>query len=121
MRSPPRRPWIWLSDAQGRVALAPHDGIVGVGESGSRPCVDTLFMAFPSRARAMADDLKPMEAPITVERSYLVGGKRVTFQVVFPASLGTEIGLENAYTAAQKIILRCEGKNIAVKELKLGE
>lgn len=71
--------------------------------------------------RLVADDLKPMEAPITVERSYLVGGKRITFQVVFPASLGKEIGLENAYMAAQKIILRCEGKNIAVKELKLGE
>jgi len=69
----------------------------------------------------MADDLKPMEAPITVERSYLVGGKRVTFQVVFPASLGKEIGLENAYTAAQRLILRCEGKNVQVKELKLGE
>jgi hypothetical protein len=86
-----------------------------------------VLAATPFSARAplapgpMADDLKPMEAPITLERSYLVGGKRITFQVVFPASLGKEIGLENAYTAAQKIILRCEGKNIAVKELKLGE
>lgn len=69
----------------------------------------------------MADDLKPLEAPIIVERNYLVGGKRVTVQVVFPSALGKDIGLEHSYQAAQRILLRVEGKNVAVKELKLGE
>lgn len=69
----------------------------------------------------MADDLKPMEAPVTLEKNYLVGGKRITVQVVFPSSLGKEIGLENSYTAAQRAIVRVEGKNVTVKELKLGE
>lgn len=69
----------------------------------------------------MPDDLKPMSAPIIVEKNFLVGGKRVTFQVVFPASLGEEVGLENVYACARKLLIRSEGKNVTVKELKLGE
>lgn len=69
----------------------------------------------------MADDLKPLSAPITVERHFLVGGKRVTFQVVFPAFIGKEIGLENVYACARKVLLRVEAKGADVRELKLGE
>jgi len=69
----------------------------------------------------MPEDLKPLKAPITLERNYLVAGKRVTFQVIFPADLGAEIGIENVYACAQRAIIRAEGKNSTVKELKLGE
>ncbi len=69
----------------------------------------------------MPDDLKPLEAPITVERNYQVAGKRITVQVVFPSSLGKLIGLENSFTAAQAILVRVEGKHVEVKELKLGQ
>jgi hypothetical protein len=69
----------------------------------------------------MPDDLKPMEAPITLEKNFLVAGKRITVQVVFPSSLGKQIGLENAYAAAQSALVRVESKHAAVKELRLGE
>ena len=69
----------------------------------------------------MPDDLKPMQAPITVEKNFLVGGKRVTFQIIFPAILGAEIGLENTYQCAQRILVRAESKHAPVKELKHGE
>lgn len=69
----------------------------------------------------MSENLKPLKAPITVEKNYLVAGKRITFQVVFPASIGEEIGLENVYVCAQKILVRADSKNATVKELKLGE
>lgn len=69
----------------------------------------------------MPDDLKPMQAPITVEKNYLVAGKRVTFQIIFPAILGAEIGLENTFQCAQRIIVRADSKHATVKELKLGE
>lgn len=69
----------------------------------------------------VTDELKPLAAPITVEKNFLVGGKRVTFQAVFPAFLGKEIGLENVYKCAQKVLVRVEGKGVEVRELKLGE
>lgn len=69
----------------------------------------------------MPDDLKPLSAPIIVEKHYLVAGKRVAFQIVFPASLGEEIGIENVYTCAQRLLVRVEGKNASVKELKAGD
>lgn len=69
----------------------------------------------------MPEDVKPMTAPITVEKHFLIGGKRITFQVVFPAFIAKDIGLEHVYVCAQKVLLRVEGKNTDVKELKLGE
>ena len=70
----------------------------------------------------MADETsKPMVAPITVERSYRVGGKKVVCQVTFPAAIAKEIGLENMYLCAQRILVRLESKDTKISELKLGE
>ena len=69
----------------------------------------------------MPDDLKPLAAPIIVEKHFLIGGKRVAFQAVFPAHIAKDIGQENVYACAQKVLLRVEGKNAEIKELKLGE
>lgn len=69
----------------------------------------------------MSDDVKPMVAPITVERSFLVNGKRVSCHVTFPAMIAKEIGLENMYLCAQRVLVRLEAKDGKVKELKLGE
>lgn len=69
----------------------------------------------------MSDDAKPMVAPITVERNFQVNGKRVTCQVTFPAMIARDIGLENMYLCAQRIIVRLESKDGKIKELKLGE
>lgn len=64
---------------------------------------------------------KPMVAPITVERSYRVGGKRVVCQVTFPATIAGEIGLENMYLCAQRVLVRLESKEAKIQELKLGD
>lgn len=64
---------------------------------------------------------KPMVAPIIVERSYRVGGKRVTCTVTFPATIASEIGLENMYLCAQRILVRLDSKETKVQDLKLGE
>lgn len=69
----------------------------------------------------MTEDVKPLLAPITVERSFLVGGKRVTCLVTFPATIAKEIGLENMYLCAHRVLVRLEAKDGKVKELKLGE
>lgn len=69
----------------------------------------------------MSEEGKPMIAPITVERNYLVNGKRVTCQVTFPAMIARDIGLENMYLCAQRVIVRLESKDGKIKELKLGE
>lgn len=66
-------------------------------------------------------DLKPLEAPIIVERIYQIAGKRVTFHVVFPAALGRTIGLENVYQCAQAVVVRVESKNAPIKEVKRGQ
>lgn len=66
------------------------------------------------------DDLKPLEAPIIVERNYLVDGKKVTVHVTFPSKLGKEIGLENTYACAQGILVRVESDKAKVKDIKLG-
>lgn len=65
--------------------------------------------------------MKPLEAPIILERNFLVSGKRVSVHVTFPAMLGKEIGLENAYLCAQRILVKLESKYTSVKELKLGD
>jgi hypothetical protein len=65
--------------------------------------------------------LKSLEAPIILERNFLIGGKRITVHVTFPAQLGKEIGLENVYVCAQRLLVKAEGKGVAVKELRLGE
>lgn len=64
---------------------------------------------------------KPMIAPITVERNYLINGKRVTCHVTFPAMIANEIGLENMYLCAQRVLIKMETKEGKIKELKLGE
>ena len=69
----------------------------------------------------MTDELKRMSSPITVERTFLVQGKRVTCQVTFPALIGDEIGLENVYACAQRVLIRLDSKDTKIKELKLGE
>lgn len=69
----------------------------------------------------MTEETKPLQAPITVEKNFLVAGKRLTLQVIFPAHLGKDIGMENVYAAAQRIIIRLESKNTSVKEIKPGE
>lgn len=70
---------------------------------------------------AMPDEAKPLVAPITLERHYLIAGKRVTVQVVFPSHVAKDIGAENVYLCAQKVLLRVESKHTEVRELKLGE
>ena len=67
------------------------------------------------------DSPKPLEAPIIVERSFLVDGKKVTVHVTFPAKLGKEIGMENTYACAQGILVRAESTRAQVKELKAGQ
>ena len=62
-----------------------------------------------------------MVAPITVEKHFLVGGKRVTCQVTFPALIAKEIGLENMYACAQRVIVKLDSRDTKVKDLKLGE
>lgn len=69
----------------------------------------------------MPDEAKPMAAPITIERNYQVNGKRVTAQVTFPAAIAKEIGMENMYLCAQRVIVRLESKEGKIKELRLGE
>lgn len=66
------------------------------------------------------DDLKPLEAPIIVERSFLVDGKKVTVHVTFPAKLGKEVGLENTYACAKGVLVRAESDKAEVKPIKLG-
>lgn len=62
-----------------------------------------------------------MIAPIIVERHFLVNGKRITCHVTFPATIANEIGLENMYLCAQRVIVRLDSKEGKIKELKLGE
>ena len=68
-----------------------------------------------------SEEGKPMVAPIMVERSYRVGGKKVVCQVTFPAAIAKEIGLENMYLCAQRILVRLDSKDAKIQELKLGE
>ncbi|HEX9816289.1 MAG TPA: hypothetical protein VGB18_04860 [Candidatus Thermoplasmatota archaeon] len=70
----------------------------------------------------MADEAsKPMVAPITVERSFRVGGKKVVCHVTFPAAIAKEIGLENMYLCAQRVLVRLDSKDTKIQEMKLGE
>ena len=69
----------------------------------------------------MAYETKPIMAPIIIEKNFLVGGKRVTCQVTFPVGIAKEIGLENMYLCAKSVLVKLEGKDGKVKELKLGE
>jgi hypothetical protein len=64
---------------------------------------------------------KPILAPITVERNFNVNGKRVTVHVTFPATIANEIGLENMYLCAQRVIVKMDSKEGKIKELRLGE
>jgi hypothetical protein len=66
-------------------------------------------------------DMKPLEAPIIVERNFLVDGKKVTVHVTFPAKLGREIGLENTYACAQGVLVKMESSKAKVKDLKSGQ
>lgn len=68
-----------------------------------------------------SEDAKAMVAPITVERSYRVGGKKVVCHVTFPAAIAKEIGLENMYLCAQRVLVRLESKDAKIQELKLGD
>lgn len=65
-------------------------------------------------------ELKPLEAPIIVERNFLVDGKKVTVHVTFPAKLGKEIGLENTYACAQGILVQAESDKAKIKPIKIG-
>ncbi|HLE47196.1 MAG TPA: hypothetical protein VI818_02780 [Candidatus Thermoplasmatota archaeon] len=69
----------------------------------------------------MSEGTKPMVAPITLEKHFLVGGKRVTCHVTFPAQIAAEIGLENMFACAQRVLVRLESKEGKIKELKLGQ
>jgi hypothetical protein len=64
---------------------------------------------------------KPMVAPIILERTFKVGGKRVTCHVTFPAAIASEIGLENMFLCAQRVLVRLDSKETKVQEVKLGE
>lgn len=67
------------------------------------------------------DEAKPMVAPITVERAFQVAGKRVVCQVVFPATIAKEIGLENMFLCANRVLVHLESRDVRIKELRLGE
>ncbi|HLE48055.1 MAG TPA: hypothetical protein VI818_07140 [Candidatus Thermoplasmatota archaeon] len=69
----------------------------------------------------MAEETKPMVAPITVERHYQVSGKRLTVHITFPAQIAKEIGLETMYLCAQRVLVSLDSKEHRIKELKLGE
>ena len=64
---------------------------------------------------------KPMVAPIIIERSFRVAGKRVTAHITFPAAIASEIGLENMYLCAQRVLVRLDSKEAKIQDLKLGE
>ncbi len=66
------------------------------------------------------DDRKLLEAPIIVERSFLVDGKKVTVHVTFPAKLGKDIGLENTYACARGVLVDVDSDKAKVKPIKLG-
>jgi hypothetical protein len=72
-------------------------------------------------AAAPNEGTKPMLAPIIIERNFLVNGKRVTAHITFPATIASEIGLENMYLCAQRVLVRLDSKEGKVKELRLGE
>ena len=64
---------------------------------------------------------KPMVAPIILERAFRVNGKRVVAHVTFPATIAKEIGLENLYLCAQRVLVRLESKDATIQDLKLGD
>lgn len=62
-----------------------------------------------------------MVAPIILERAFQVAGKRVVVHVTFPAVIAQEIGLENMFLCANRVLVRMDSKDAKIKELRLGE
>jgi hypothetical protein len=65
-------------------------------------------------------EFRALEAPIIVERNFLVDGRKITVHVTFPSRLGKEIGMENTYACAQGVLVRVDSAKATVKELKRG-
>jgi len=73
----------------------------------------------PARlAPAMTDNLKKIEAPITVEQVFTVDGKRLTVLVVFPAAIAQEIGQENLLVAANRVVVNVESKSHRIEKVR---
>jgi len=64
---------------------------------------------------------RPLESSIAIERTYRVGGKRVTVQAVLPSTLAKEIGMEAMLACAQRLVLTMDSKETHVEQVRMGQ
>lgn len=64
----------------------------------------------------MAEELKKMEGPITVEQPFNVDGKRLLVRVTFPGAIAMDIGMEAVYACASRVLVSVESKTHKVEK-----
>lgn len=74
----------------------------------------------PGRLRSPMAEEQPrrLEGPITVEQPFVVDGRRLVVQVVFPAAIAKEIGMEPLLVAAHRCLVHVESKNHRVEKAR---
>lgn len=78
-------------------------------------------MADEEGKKAQSDETRvPFSSSFTVERAFLVNGKRIVVNVVIPAAAAKAIGMEATLEAARRMLVRVESKEARVEEVKRG-
>lgn len=66
----------------------------------------------------MPEELRKLEAPITVEQPFTVDGKRLIVHITFPASIAHDIGQEHLLVAANRCIVEVDSKHHRVEKVR---
>jgi len=66
----------------------------------------------------VAEEVKPLSGPVTIEQAFNVDGRKLTVLVQFPAAVAKDVGMETLVSAANRALVTIESKTHAVRKLR---